>query len=197
MTKWALTVCGDTNSNLAISRLVLPPPDSGAAGHLHRNLDGQDCTGEQHLGALAVQRAAYRCGNTGWYRVADQVMPESRPLPDSDACPLRQASQIVTSDSGTDNQLAAASSVTENRREALYRRRPIRPDRAIHTSRAPAALPRCKPQAVHRRVWPSRTRPRRHPFLSAMEALDEQERVAVSLLDRALPGWTPLSHPNR
>jgi hypothetical protein len=57
--------------------------------------------------------------------------------------------------------------------------------------------PRCKPQAVHRRVWPSRTRPRRRPFLSAMEALDEQERVAVSLFDRALPGRTPLSHPNR
>src|SRR5579863_5236039 len=115
----------------------------------------------------------------GWYRVAEQVMPESRPLPDSDACPLRQASRIVTSDSGTDNQLAAASSVTENRREALYRRRPIRPDRAIHTSRAPAALPGASRKPVHRRVWPSRTRPRRRPFLSAMEALDEQERVAV------------------
>jgi hypothetical protein len=50
-----------------------------AAGHLHRNLDRQGSTGEQHLGGPA---RAYRCGKlAGLYRVADQVMPEGRPLP--------------------------------------------------------------------------------------------------------------------
>lgn len=142
MTKWALTVCGDTNSNLAISRLVLPPPDSGPpatciATSTDRTARASSTLTPWRSGARRTAAGIL----AGWYRVADQVMPESRPLPDSDACPLRQASRIVTSDSGTDNQLAAASFVTENRREALYRRRPIRPDRAIHTSRAPAALP--------------------------------------------------------
>jgi hypothetical protein len=92
----------------------------GAAGHLHRNLDGQGSTGEQHLGVLAVQRAAYRYGNTGWLVPRRGSGHAGKPAAaNSAACPLRQASRIVTADSGTDNQLAAASSVTENRRETL------------------------------------------------------------------------------
>ena len=56
-------------------------------------------------------------------------MPESQPLPDSASMSASTSFAIVTAGSGTDNHLAAASSVTENRREALYRRRPVQPDR--------------------------------------------------------------------
>ena len=47
-----------------------------AAGQLRCNLDGKRSLGEHHLRAVAVQRAAYRRGNTGPYRVANQVVPE-------------------------------------------------------------------------------------------------------------------------
>jgi hypothetical protein len=44
---------------------------------------------------------------------------------------------------------------------------------------------------------PGRTRHRDAPFVEAMEALGEQQRVAVSLLDRVLPPGTSISHLNK
>jgi hypothetical protein len=52
----------------------------GAVGQLHRNLDGQGSTGDQYLGAAAVQCTAYRRGNTGLFRVTNQFTAEGQPL---------------------------------------------------------------------------------------------------------------------
>ena len=133
-----------------------------AAGQLHRNLDGQGSAGEQHLGARGGPvrgvplREYWPVPRRGSGHAGRPAVRRTQP-----GCPLRQASRIGTTSSGTDNPLAAASSVTENRREAR-RWRPVRPDR--HSAQAARRLFSPQAQAAHRRAWPGRTRPRRCPL---------------------------------
>lgn len=133
--------------HVVISRLVLPLRHSRCRTTAWQSRR-TGSPGEQHLGARGgpargvplrecwpvVRRGSGHAGRPAVRR----TQPE---------CPLRQALRTGTTSSGTDNPLAAASSVTGSRRRG-YGWRPVRPDRAFRASGASPILPDASREAL-------------------------------------------------
>lgn len=109
---------------------------------MHRNLDGQSSAGEQHLGAVAVQRRAYRRGNTGLYGITHQFMAEGRPLAESGRVLIRPASRVGTTSCGT------ASSPRRKRKALIDERRPAGLGTAMPSSSRRYKQSSCHAKAV-------------------------------------------------